>query len=295
MITRRQLLFMGAISIPAGSLIGTAAAEETSPFVCTTPQFTEHDQFSAGEVQLKPTSGSGGTVELNTGPSSGNALTLQKFQLLLRSDAWRADDSLSGGSGKIRVAVHFLDGTDFQKAAVEKYASDWLVPSGADKVEFVFGSPERRHIRVLFNTQLNQGAHGREALLYTNLQEPTMWLGDVRPEVASDRIAAVIRHEFGHALGMRHEHQHPLGGIKWNRDKIVAYYTKFPGWTAEKVQEQVFDIYSDSSYMCIGAPQFDTKSIMMYPIPEGWAQNMVVPYNINIDPSDFQCIRVVYA
>jgi hypothetical protein len=294
MITRRHFLFIGAVSIPAGGLIRTAGAEETSPFVCTTPQFTEHDQFPAGEVQLKLTGGSGGKVELNTGPSSGNSLDLQKYQLLLKSDAWRAGDSISGGSGKIRIAVNFLDGPDFQKGAVRKYASDWLAPSGADKVEFVFGSPERRHIRVLFNTQLNQGTLGRQTLLVADPQ-PTMYLGDVRPEVAPDRMAAVIRHEFGHALGMRHEHQHPLGGIKWNRDIIVAYYTKVPGWTAEKVQEFVFDVFSDTSYMCVGAPQFDAKSIMMYPIPAGWAQNIVVPYNINIDPSDFQCIKAVYA
>jgi hypothetical protein len=294
MVTRRHFLFAGSVYIPTGGLIHTASADEGSPFVCTTPQFTEHDQFLAGEVQLKPTIGSGDTVELNAGASSGNSLDLQKFQLLLRSDAWRVSDSLPGGSEKIRIAVNFIDGSEFQKDAVKKFASEWLAPSGTDKVEFLFGSPERRHIRVLFNTQLNQSSLGREALLLEDPQ-PTMYLGDVRPGIAPDRMAAVIRHEFGHALGMRHEHQHPPGGINWNRDVVTRYYTQFPGWTAEKVKDYVFDAYTDSSYMCVGAPQFDSKSIMMYPIPPGWAQNIVVPYNINIDPSDFQCIKIVYA
>ena len=93
---------------------------------------------------------------------------------------------------------------------------------------------------------------------------------------------------------MRHESQHPQGGIIWNRDKVIAYYEKF-GWTADMVQEFVFSVYTDSSYMCAGAPGFDTKSIMMYPIPYGFAQNYVVPYNFNIVAADFQCVQSAYS
>jgi|SRR5271155_5706619 len=137
-----------------------------------------------------------------------------------------------------------------------------MLPNGsfhrASQREFVFGSSYRGHVRVLFNTGLNQSSIVREAFLYLDHELPTMQLGDVRPEVALDRVAAVIWHEFGHVLGLRHEDQHPLGGIKWNKEVVIAYYTKFLGWTADKVKEFVFDVYGDSSYMCIIAPQFDT-------------------------------------
>lgn len=28
-------------------------------------------------------------------------------------------------------------------------------------------------------------------------------------------------HEFGHALGLAHEHQNPAGGIEWNEEVIL--------------------------------------------------------------------------
>lgn len=35
-----------------------------------------------------------------------------------------------------------------------------------------------------------------------------------RPDFPVDYFKAVIRHEFGHALGLRHAHQHPHAPIK---------------------------------------------------------------------------------
>src|SRR5438309_3324795 len=57
--------------------------------------------------------------ELNTGRISDNAVALQKYQLLLKTDAWRQSDSLPGTSNKIGIQIHFLDGTNFQKQAVQ--------------------------------------------------------------------------------------------------------------------------------------------------------------------------------
>jgi hypothetical protein len=33
-----------------------------------------------------------------------------------------------------------------------------------------------------------------------------------------------VIHEFGHALGLIHEHQNPSGGIQWNKPVVCRYY-----------------------------------------------------------------------
>jgi hypothetical protein len=291
---RRQFIIASAASL-AGQFVSLkeSGSAQADPFVCMTLQFSKFDKIRPDELQLRPSSSTGGKVELSLGSASANVLQLQKYQLLLREDAWRQEDSLPGTpSNKIRLAVNFLDGTAWQRQAVQQYAGEWLTNGGAEKVEFVFGSDDPRHIRVSFNTTLNDCAVGRQAKLYPSTG-PTMHLGDVRPDVDRNRAAAVIRHEFGHALGMRHEHQHPLGGIQWNKPVVIAYYVQH-GWTPENVQQFVFDIFTDASYMCPAAGNFNPRSIMMYPIAPGWAQNILVPYNINIIQEDFVCVHSVY-
>lgn len=32
----------------------------------------------------------------------------------------------------------------------------------------------------------------------------------------------LVPHEFGHAVGLIHEHQNPEGGVPWSRDAVVA-------------------------------------------------------------------------
>ena len=31
---------------------------------------------------------------------------------------------------------------------------------------------------------------------------------------------ATVLHQFGHALGLEHEHQHPTAPLEWNQEKV---------------------------------------------------------------------------
>ena len=56
--------------------------------------------------------------------------------------------------------------------------------------------------------------------------------GWLTPESAQDEVRRVVLHEFGHALGLIHEHQNPKGGgIEWNRDAVQ----RRPLWAAQQL------------------------------------------------------------
>ena len=73
-------------------------------------------------------------------------------------------------------------------------------------------------------------------------------------------LKAQILHEFGHVLGLEHEHQRPGGSLNWNMTKVYQYYKKL-GFDNDQIKRQITDkldfrasIYSE----------FDNNSIMMY-------------------------------
>ncbi|POM11448.1 hypothetical protein CUU62_04615 [Pseudomonas sp. WP001] len=55
------------------------------------------------------------------------------------------------------------------------------------------------------------------------LSRPTMGISFTRSDAS---IAATIQHEFGHALGLKHEHQHPDRTLDLNRENIYDEYEK---------------------------------------------------------------------
>jgi hypothetical protein len=99
------------------------------------------------------------------------------------------------------------------------------------------------------------------------------------------------QHEFGHAIGLLHEHSSPVSGIKWDKEKMYAHYAKM-GWTREDVDQQVFATYAVSY---TNGTNYDNKSIMHYPIlawqtTDGYA----VPWNTNISQGDRNIIGMLY-
>jgi hypothetical protein len=49
------------------------------------------------------------------------------------------------------------------------------------------------------------------------------WLLANTPDQEYSRV---VLHEFGHALGAIHEHQHPAAGIPWDKPKVYEYYAR---------------------------------------------------------------------
>jgi hypothetical protein len=117
--------------------------------------------------------------------------------------------------------------------------------------------------------------------------EPSMNFGGFADSLPGDWAATVL-HEFGHALGFQHEHQHPGGGcnldFRWEDDagytptvdgfgqfipdssnKRPGIYTVLGGppnrWPQWKVDHNLRQLTNSHAYM---VSPFDPKSIMKY-------------------------------
>jgi hypothetical protein len=102
-----------------------------------------------------------------------------------------------------------------------------------------------------------------------------------------------VRHEFGHALGMIHEHQNPaaLGQIPWDKPKVYSYYAQ-QGWTPGDVDFNIFAVYSEDS---TNHSAFDPTSIMEYAIPDSLTLGSYsIGWNTELSQTDIEFMRRQY-
>ena len=160
------------------------------------------------------------------------------------------------------LRIHFADGSPPQLVeAFQRFLREDLPPLG---IAFEYTDDRRiAHIRVAFDPNMDGGGSyvGTAATDVPNSQ-PTMILG------TRSVTRYVVLHEFGHALGLRHEHQHPDSGIRWDMDGIRR---TMPGWDDRLIRSEITDRYSRSDPR-VGAGPYDEDSVMMYDIPPVWTQ-----------------------
>ncbi len=78
-------------------------------------------------------------------------------------------------------------------------------------------------------------------------------------------------HEFGHAIGLAHEHQNPEGGIEWNEEVVIRDLASPPNfWDEATARHNVLNKYSGDQ---IHGTEFDPDSIMLYFFLDSWVKN----------------------
>jgi hypothetical protein len=116
------------------------------------------------------------------------------------------------------------------------------------------------------------------------------WFTEETPDTEFSRT---VIHEFGHALGATHEHQHPSAGIPWNRPAVYEYYQSTQGWTKEDVDFQIFAKYSKNQ---VNSSNYDKKSIMHYAIDARLLldPSYAVGWNTSLSNTDKEFMKQMY-
>lgn len=103
-------------------------------------------------------------------------------------------------------------------------------------------------------------------------------------------VATVI-HEFGHMLGMIHEHQNPKDNkIQWNDDYVIESMSNV--WSEELVRRNILDSYDEDQ---VNGSVYDPKSIMLYYFPAAFTLNGIgTEQNLRLSPKDAKWLSKTY-
>lgn len=203
-----------------------------------------------------------------------------KRATLLLSNKWQNRD----------IRVSFLAGTPLLQERVLAAARTW---SNHAEIEFLSSTSEDAEIRVDFEPGGSWSWVGTQALtIPAGLR--TMNFGWIDESSSEKELRRVVLHEFGHALGLIHEHQHPKAGIPWNKEKVYAAYAGSPNfWERAEVDANLFATFSQDETQF---SEVDPDSIMMYPIDPALLMDpaFAVGENDDLSETDRAFIRKMY-
>lgn len=200
------------------------------------------------------------------------------------------------------IRVRFLDGNEYVRNKVMENAEIWEEYANID---FVFVESGPAEIRISFTIDngswsfFGKDSAIRSKIKTTNGTEYVSnnsgasmnfgWFNDKTPE---EEFRRTTLHEFGHALGLHHEHQNKNQNIQWNEEAVYAYFAK-QGWSKEKTYSQVLKRYGTDREISNGV--YDPLSIMHYYYPPELIKGgLKIKQNTELSEGDKRIIAEMY-
>lgn len=170
------------------------------------------------------------------------------------------------------IHVHFRDGSPEARAAVAEVANEWTQFANLDFV-FHLGDavPAKVDISVTFNDSACNSSMGPGSQFSVSQGNPSMRLCHIDQMMGGDSFRRTVLHEFGHAIGMHHEHQSPKAAFSWNKPNVYAYYAQI-GWDEPFVDQWVFARVQQDQ---VRASEWDPDSVMHYEFPASFTTDNV--------------------
>lgn len=160
------------------------------------------------------------------------------------------------------LRVRFIGGTAAQHAKVREQALWWTAFAN---LRFDFNDAPDAEIRITFDPGDGAWSYVGTDNRGIALNQATMNLGFMD--------GGTVAHEFGHAIGLAHEHQNPDGGIEWNEAAVIQSLSGAPNfWNEAQIRHNVLEKYTVDQ---IQGTAFDRESIMLYFFPGSWVKSGV--------------------
>jgi hypothetical protein len=158
------------------------------------------------------------------------------------------------------LRVRFMGGTAAQRAKAREQAGWW---EAVANLKFEFNDAPDAEIRIGFDADDGAWSYIGTDCRDIPRNEATMNLGFLDGGTAA--------HEFGHAIGLAHEHQNPAGGILWNEAVVIREMAKSPNfWDEPTTRHNILSRYRADQ---VNGTSFDPQSIMLYFFPAEWTTN----------------------
>lgn len=199
------------------------------------------------------------TLEVEGGERvAGSPMQLVSMGVAAKTKLW--------SKGKV-LTVRFIEGTAPLHDRVMQAAQSWFL-DGVN-LKLVQGqSGEAGDIRISFDASRGSWSYVGTDCRSIHPSQPTMNLGWATLDTPDKDFSSVVIHEFGHALGLLHEHNHPEARISWDKAAVYADLQGDPNyWSRETIDSNVFAKFDASSVI---TTDFDNASVMIYTIPPNW-------------------------
>ncbi len=162
------------------------------------------------------------------------------------------------------LRIGFVDGSLEARKAVRDMAVRWTDHANLD-FDFVLADDATDlDIRIRFDSTQCNSKVGTGSRYGAEMGGVTMNLCHMDEQIGSPRFQRVVLHEFGHAMGLRHEHQNPNVEFEWNYDYVYDYYAKYAGWTRAQTDMWVLNPKAPGGVL---ASKHDPDSVMHYTFP----------------------------